>query len=75
MTAPGSPDDTLTNADAAELAGITPATWRRYVTTGHAPAPDGRVGVTPWWRRSTVERWMESRPGQGTRTDLRKDQP
>jgi hypothetical protein len=60
------------NAGAAQIAGITPATWRSYVSRGEAPPPDGREAIsgTPWWRVSTIERWMRSRPGQGSRTDL-----
>ncbi len=60
----------LTNRQAAELAGIAPGTWRDYVARGYAPQPDGRLGVTPWWWEGTVRAWLESRPGQGARTDL-----
>lgn len=65
-------EDQLTNAECAALAGITPGTWRDYVARGRAPGPDGRLGGTPWWWRSTVETWLGGRPGQGARTDLRK---
>ncbi len=63
----------LTNREAAALAGIAPGTWRDYVARGYAPTPDGRLGVTPWWWESTVRAWLESRPGQGARTDLTTD--
>lgn len=62
--------DRLTNADAAALAGVAPSTWRDYVARGRAPAPDGRLGRTPWWRPDTITTWLETRPGQGARTDL-----
>jgi hypothetical protein len=59
------------NSGAALIAGISPGTWRAYVARGDAPPPDGREAISgaPWWRVSTVERWMRSRPGQGARTD------
>jgi hypothetical protein len=57
--------DVLTVADAAELVKVKPASWRHYVAVGRAPAPDGHLGRTPWWRRETVEQWQASRPGQG----------
>ena len=55
----------LTTREAADLVGVTPASWRSYVSRGRAPQPDGRLGITPWWRESTVRRWQKSRPGQG----------
>ncbi len=63
------------NEEAAALAGVTPSTWRNYVTRGYAPPPDGRLGRTPWWHRATIDGWLETRPGQGARTDLHTSQP
>lgn len=68
----------LTSAEAARVAGIKPKTWTSYVSRSKdrapsrrlAPAPDGRLGRTPWWWESTVLWWMSRRPGSGTRTDL-----
>lgn len=60
MTAP-SPDDQLTTADVAELAGLEPGTIKRYRYRGSIPPPDGWLGRTPWWRRDTVDRWLEER--------------
>ncbi len=57
--------DQLTTADAAALVGVDPATWRKYVSDGRAPQPDGRLGRTPWWTRSTIDAWLAARPGQG----------
>lgn len=67
-------DAQLTNDEAAALATrlvsrpgseIKPASWRRYVSDGRAPKPDGHLGRTPWWSPGTIEQWAASRPGQG----------
>lgn len=55
----------LTTREVADQLGITPASWRSYVARGDAPAPDGHLGSTPWWKQSTVTRWQAARPGQG----------
>lgn len=68
----------LTSAEAARVAGIEPKTWTSYVARSKGrdpsrrlvPAPNGRLGRTPWWWESTVLWWMAHRPGSGTRTDL-----
>lgn len=57
--------DQLTTEQVAVLAGISPASVRRYRLRGRFPVPDGYVGRTPWWYRRTVERWVASRPGPG----------
>jgi predicted DNA-binding transcriptional regulator AlpA len=61
--------DRLTARECASLAGVKASTWDAYVTRGYAPPADGRLGNQRWWLRSTVEQWMQSRPGQGARTD------
>lgn len=62
------------NAAAAAYVGLRPDTWRPYVKRGKAPQPDDRVisggFALPAWRRSTLDSWIRSRPGQGARTDL-----
>jgi hypothetical protein len=73
---PMTAEDRLTVAEAAELVGVAPATWRAYVARGRAPKPDGRHDKrTPYWFRSTVEGWRLSwspvpgewaHPGYGT---------
>lgn len=64
-------DVQLTAVEAAELAGgIKPDTWYAYVHRGYAPAPDGKLGRTPWWWKSTIVAWLATRAGQGARTDL-----
>lgn len=57
---------------AAKLAGLKTDTFRAYVTRQQAPQPDG-VDETfgrRYWYRSTVQSWLDSRPGRGARTDL-----
>lgn len=64
-------------ADIARHFGVsvsTVATWRqRY---DDFPDPDVMAGVSPGWRAeriAEIERWRQSRPGPGTRTDLREE--
>lgn len=58
----------LTVAQAAGLAGVTPVTWRSYVSRGQAPPKDGQYDArTPWWWSTTVQRWIDARPGRGWR--------
>lgn len=57
--------DQLTTADVASVLGVTSATVRSYSARGVMPKPDGHLGRTPWWHRSTVEKWKAARPGQG----------
>jgi hypothetical protein len=57
---------------AAEWGGISPSTWRAYVSQGRAPQP------LPGYDEQRRRRWdpavvraaKERRPGQGRRTDL-----
>ncbi len=59
---PGHPDDLLDGEEAAELAGIEPATWYHYgwlddqrqQSTDLVPPPDAEVSGTPHWYRHTV---------------------
>lgn len=52
---------------------ITARTWRSYVSRGRAPQPIRHIGRTPLWDPSQVLEWLQNRPGQGARTDLRAD--
>lgn len=36
-----------------------------YRSSRALPEPDGQVGQSPYWRRSTIETWIRSRPGLG----------
>jgi hypothetical protein len=55
----------MTVEDIAETLGVQVGSVRQYLTRGEAPAPDGYLGRTPWWRPETVDAWLTSRPGQG----------
>lgn len=46
-----------TTADVAEYLGIGESTVRAYAARGRMPAPDGRLGRTPWWRPATIREW------------------
>ena len=73
----GTPDDLLGYAQIAEFTAelgrpIKTQSLRAMRASGRMPAPDDRtVPDRPRWRRSTVVEWLDARPGQGTRTDLR----
>lgn len=54
-TAPN-PNDLLDRIEAAELAGIDPVAWRRYMYRGgYVPADDVTIHGQPFWFRSTIE--------------------
>ncbi|MFW5415093.1 hypothetical protein J0910_00270 [Nocardiopsis sp. CNT-189] len=56
----------LTTKEAAGLAEMTPGGWRKMVSRGSAPQPDGRYDErTPWWYASTVEAFKTSRRPRG----------
>ena len=62
----------LRTPEAAALAGMQPASWRRAVSRDPV-LQAARVmldGRTPAWPREVVETWLAGRPGQGSRTDL-----
>jgi hypothetical protein len=69
-------DDFLGYAQIATLATergvpMKTQTVRGYRHRGALPDPDDLTFPDrPRWRRSTVVAWLDSRPGQGTRTDL-----
>jgi prophage regulatory protein len=47
----------LTVKEAAEMAGVRPRSWWRYVSSGEAPTPV-RFGGSVRWRRSDLEAWI-----------------
>jgi predicted DNA-binding transcriptional regulator AlpA len=58
----------LTITDCAHLAGYTnPDSWRVAVARQQAPPPDGHIGRTPIWLRSTVQTWLATRQPQDPR--------
>ncbi len=64
-------DPLLGYSEMAARAGVKPGTMRNYRAQGRLPPPDDdSVPDRPRWRLSTFQAWMDSRPGQGTRTDL-----
>lgn len=75
----GTDDPLLTVSEVAALIGWRPDSWRSEVNRGKAPPADdpdeGRPASRrmPRWRRSTVEAWRKTRPGQGARTDLKRE--
>lgn len=58
-------DELLDREQVAERAGITAASVTRYLVRGDIPAPDRHFGRAPAWRVSTIEAWLQSRPGRG----------
>jgi predicted DNA-binding transcriptional regulator AlpA len=58
-------EELLDVAQIADIVGVKPATIRQYAHRGDMPKPDRRFGRSPAWRRSTIARWLEDRPGQG----------
>jgi len=47
--------------DVAALLDVSEATVRTYLWRSTLPAPDGRVGRSPWWYRSTIDAWLAER--------------
>lgn len=66
----------LGTADFAARAGLAPATIRSYMRKGLTPTADVVIttpsGPLRGWAPATIDAWLAARPGQGTRTDLRK---
>jgi hypothetical protein len=60
----------LTVADIAQLLEVAPDTIAAYRHRGYLPEPQAVIGRTPVWSRPIIRQWMESRPGNGWRTDL-----
>lgn len=58
------PAEKWTVKQAATAIGVEPATWRAYVARNQAPEPDGHSNPCgcPWWFKSTVMTWHQSRP-------------
>ena len=63
----------LTVGDIAELAKVSKATIDSYRYRGYLPAPQVIRGRTPLWSRPVVQRWLQTRPGCGWRSDIYGD--
>lgn len=59
--------DLLTTSDVARLAGITPASVRRYNHRGSMPKPDAHLGRTPVWTVQTITEWLDRRQAKSPR--------
>ncbi|WP_311208748.1 MULTISPECIES: hypothetical protein [unclassified Aeromicrobium] len=69
------PDDLITASEAADMAKVDVETFRTYERRGYAPARVKMFGRTPVYSRAAVRKWLETRPGAGARTDLRRGDP
>ncbi|NMM90365.1 transcriptional regulator [Rhodococcus sp. SRB_17] len=73
-------DDLLTTQECIELikaeTGVeySNATFRAYVHRGQAPAPVDKFGRTPVYDREEILEWIRNRPGQGSRSDIKRPQ-
>lgn len=43
--------------DVAAYLGVKPRTVTAYLARNQMPAPDGRLGRTPWWWETTIRSW------------------
>ncbi len=62
----------LTTAQAAELAGITPASFKREMSRERERGRDYRMPESAWpdrrsprWDEAAIRAWLASRPGPG----------
>lgn len=54
-------DDRIDLTEVAKILGYTYGTARTMRSTGQFPEPAGFLGRTPWWYRSKVLEWKETR--------------
>ncbi|SNQ48118.1 conserved hypothetical protein [Frankia canadensis] len=67
-------DPLLGYQEIAAMANVKPVTIRGYRRDGRFPPPDDLpTPDRPRWYRSTVLAWLASRPGQGARTDRKRE--
>lgn len=57
----------LSISDVAALAGVTPATVRKYRSDGRLPEPAIVLGGSPGWTEQAIREWLAARPGHGGR--------
>lgn len=63
----------VTISDIAEMVGVAPDTIAAYRYRGYLPEPQAVIGRTPVWSRPVIRHWLETRPGNGWRTDIYGD--
>lgn len=51
----------LTAEQVAARAGIGHRTLLGYIPAGRVPPPDSRIGRTPVWLETTIDRWLQER--------------
>ena len=63
VTEPTPRPDWLTSTQAAELAGITPASFRKQAQRDNLPRE--HVGMVAWYQREVIEAWLAGRQNKG----------
>ena len=43
-----------------------------HIRPGDLPAPDGKIGNSPYWNENTIQKWINERPGHGGGEHTRK---
>lgn len=51
----------LGRSQVAERLGLQPKTIDTYQRRQIMPPPDGKIGRSPWWYASTIDRWDRTR--------------
>lgn len=57
--------DYLSRQEVADLLGVHPNAVTNLVARRALPPPDGRIARAPYWKRSTIVRWLPNRRGRG----------
>lgn len=70
----------MSRADVAEYLRVKPDTITRYLSEDRReihnfPEPDGKIGGSPYWWSTTIEKWEKRRPGAGTGGGRRRADP
>lgn len=65
--------DYLGAGAAAEHLGLSRKTVEGFIEHNTFATPDARIGRIRGWLVPTLDTWRANRPGQGARTDLRKE--
>lgn len=65
------PNRYLSLSEFAERIRLQPDTLKSYKAKGLLPEPDALIGRVRGWLPETIDTWQATRPGRGSRTDLR----